>query len=644
MLYAMTVTNFKGESLRLELAHPEKSGLLIYNIEGLGGGKANINSAELGSADGAFFTSSRITSRNIVIYLAMYELPGFSIEDARHLSYKYFPPKKEVTLTFETDSKTCYITGYVEANEPVIFSSEEHTQISVVCPDPFFYAMEPTTHEFSRFNALFEFPFCDDSVLSEVPEEDPVYENLLTNYDFSKPENYSTEDNNNLFSFSDFRLYPGIVPEGEVINGWGYTNTGDGDGTAILLTQGLTLTGPGYRIYEYLKFVYCMPTDDLEDGPYIFSILSKEYGLSSLKVDAIFSGDDRMLGELEIAPDIGIYIYYSASESLLKFGVAVYSQKVLTLLSGKAEQSEFQTLVSRTEKTEWHDIGPTIANWEIVSGLYGNFFVNIVKNSMITILDYPSNTEAVIWQQTVRVRKNEPLTLSIITSVDLYSMTFQIPEEKYESDWLELDDSYIARVLCAAGSDDAVLQICRFLEPEINNVARLELKIMKLEYSEFQTLAVKEGDKWVLKEPQPVASSEPTLEFGSIREGHLDIIYRGDGDIGLTITIHALGPAENITVFNPDTGEKFKIATRRIQQITGQGYSSGDDIVINTVMGHKSVRLLRGGFYTNIIGAMDRDSDWFVLTAGKNTFDITADSGINNLVATFSYNEAYTGV
>lgn len=183
MIQAVIVTNFKGESLRMELANPEKTGLLIYNIEGIGGASATINSTDSGSGDGAKFNSSRIGTRNIVLYLAMMNLPGQTIEDSRHLAYKYFPTKKEVALTFETDSRTSTITGYVESNDPVIFSSEEHTQISILCPDPFFYSELPHAQSFSGVSPLFEFPFSDDSVETEIPtlEFGDIYDNEFVN-------------------------------------------------------------------------------------------------------------------------------------------------------------------------------------------------------------------------------------------------------------------------------------------------------------------------------------------------------------------------------------------------------------------------------------------------------------------------------
>ena len=47
MIKAITVTTPKGESLKLTLANPEESGLIVKSIEGLGPSKANINTTEL---------------------------------------------------------------------------------------------------------------------------------------------------------------------------------------------------------------------------------------------------------------------------------------------------------------------------------------------------------------------------------------------------------------------------------------------------------------------------------------------------------------------------------------------------------------------------------------------------------------------
>ena len=171
MIRAVTFTNYLGDSIRLDLARPEESGFIIKSVTGLGPGKANINTTEIATNDGSLFNSSRMPSRNIVISLAY--MWKDSIEDVRQLSYKYFPIKKKLTMLIETDNRQAEIEGYVESNDPTIFSKDEGSDISIVCPNPFFYSAGKdgiNTTIFYGVEALFEFPFSNESL------KDPLLE------------------------------------------------------------------------------------------------------------------------------------------------------------------------------------------------------------------------------------------------------------------------------------------------------------------------------------------------------------------------------------------------------------------------------------------------------------------------------------
>lgn len=165
MIKSVTVTNYLGESLLLELSNPWEVGIAITKIEGLGPVKASINSTEISSGDGARFNSARIGARNIVFTFRLLEAP--TVEDSRQKTYKYFPVKTNVTLLFETDNRLCQITGYVESNKPNIFSEEEDTQISIICPNPYFISMENggmNSVVFFGSEPAFEFPFSNESL------------------------------------------------------------------------------------------------------------------------------------------------------------------------------------------------------------------------------------------------------------------------------------------------------------------------------------------------------------------------------------------------------------------------------------------------------------------------------------------------
>lgn len=163
MIKSITVTNHLGDTLKLDLARPDLSGFAVESITGLGPGTATINSSEVSTNDGSIYNSARMSSRNIVISLRY--LWKNSIEEVRHLSYKYFPIKKKVKLLIETDSRLAEIEGYVESNDPTIFSKDEGADISIICPYPFFYSGAGKNYTvFSGIEPMFEFPFGNESL------------------------------------------------------------------------------------------------------------------------------------------------------------------------------------------------------------------------------------------------------------------------------------------------------------------------------------------------------------------------------------------------------------------------------------------------------------------------------------------------
>lgn len=168
MIYSIVVTNYLGDRIKLELGKPDVSGFLIKSITGLGPAKANVNTTEVSTNDGSLFNSARLSQRNIVLDMVFINtVYGESIEDLRQKSYKYFPLKKSVELTIETDNRYVKTTGYVESNEPNIFSSREGTQISIICPDPYFYSAGEDGNNVTNFysiDPMFEFPFSNESL------------------------------------------------------------------------------------------------------------------------------------------------------------------------------------------------------------------------------------------------------------------------------------------------------------------------------------------------------------------------------------------------------------------------------------------------------------------------------------------------
>ena len=179
MIHSVTVTSYRGEVLELELKSPEKSGFFTAGIDGLGPVKATINSTENTTGDGERFNSARVGTRNIVLSLFF---DGIDVEAKRQETYKFFPVKKSVTLLVKTDHRNVDIKGYVESNEPTIFSSLEGTQISIICPDPYFYKAGEdaiTTVNFYGIEPAFEFPFSNESLDDPLLEFGKIVENVV---------------------------------------------------------------------------------------------------------------------------------------------------------------------------------------------------------------------------------------------------------------------------------------------------------------------------------------------------------------------------------------------------------------------------------------------------------------------------------
>ena len=139
----------------------------------------------------------------------------------------------------------------------------------------------------------------------------------------------------------------------------------------------------------------------------------------------------------------------------------------------------------------------------------------------------------------------------------------------------------------------------------------------------------------------------PLLEFSAIN-GYIirTINYTGDAEIGMVMTIHAVGDVENVEIFKlePEPVESIKIDTDRLLALTGEGFHSGDDIVISTVKGNKYAILLRYGNVINILNCLDKYPDWFQLSRGDNIFTYTAETGMVNLQFKIDNQIAYEGI
>ena len=159
MIKSITIETDRNGSLELELTRPGDTGFIVKLIEGLGPAKAKINVSKFATKHGGKYNSSRIDERNITMELEFLQTATETIEDLRYKSYKYFPEGEHIGFIVETDTRRAKIEGYVESNEPDIFSQNEGCNISIVCPDPFFKSVYKNTYPINTVDPLFEFEF-----------------------------------------------------------------------------------------------------------------------------------------------------------------------------------------------------------------------------------------------------------------------------------------------------------------------------------------------------------------------------------------------------------------------------------------------------------------------------------------------------
>lgn len=158
-MFTLKIENTAGEVFELTHNSPNYN---IIHVDGLTPPPTVVNTATAGTIDGTFFNSARVEQRNLVITLVI----NGDIETNRQQLYKIFPRKTQCTVYFNNANRNVKIKGYVETLESDLFTMREQVQISIICPRPYFEALNALYTELSKILKLFEFPF---SIVTPIP-------------------------------------------------------------------------------------------------------------------------------------------------------------------------------------------------------------------------------------------------------------------------------------------------------------------------------------------------------------------------------------------------------------------------------------------------------------------------------------------
>lgn len=146
----------------------------------------------------------------------------------------------------------------------------------------------------------------------------------------------------------------------------------------------------------------------------------------------------------------------------------------------------------------------------------------------------------------------------------------------------------------------------------------------------------------------PFSNDSITEKLITIAELSIDnraqIDYNAEVDTGVLITIDVQSPPGDITIYNIDTLGSIHLPSDKIQLITGAPLTKDDRVEINTVSGTRYIRLLREGIYHNILGAVNKDIDWFQLQQGPNTYTYRTADEHATIIMTFQYRNTYASI
>lgn len=158
-MFTLKIENTKGEIF--ELTHNSPN-YYVTQVAGLTPPPTAVNTSTAGTIDGTFINSARVEQRNIVITLVI----NGDIEKNRQRLYTIFPRKTPCTVYFKNQNRDVKIVGYVETLDGDLFVMREQIQISIICPRPYWVALEALYNEISKTVPLFTFPF---SIVTPIP-------------------------------------------------------------------------------------------------------------------------------------------------------------------------------------------------------------------------------------------------------------------------------------------------------------------------------------------------------------------------------------------------------------------------------------------------------------------------------------------
>ena len=588
MIHSVTVTNHLGESLELILTQPELSGLIVKNIDGMGPADATVNITELATVDGGIVNSTRLSDKEIKIDLIFLEKP--TIEDARLLTYQYFPIKRPITLTFKTvrpnqPDRIARIFGIVEKNEPKVFSKQEACSITIKCADPYFHSLEQSSSKFFGSEPLFEFTYSN--------EIDPNAEKEYLTVDTYTVDGISTTDAINYVQVGE-PVEPAPM-SGKTIN---YDYTFENVDKVEVLLQHYHEYSP-YTVYEVYHGYVTTVTNDIDKRAVIIADGETNKELyRNIPMDYVLVVADRNGSNITIRLVVG---------SILGF---TYDLKMIGYTAnGKMAEKTIYYEPLGNVPPEYSELpyDEQIHEPDVISDIQPNETItHIYRCSKLAIKGYLENRPVTGTKYVTMVGIDPDPSITKIadgaTDVEIYN------QNPFGRLLVSRDgDVFTLKVVGGPGSMSRSVEINSF------NAYAYYKDIYHTEFGNISSIT--EGNIW----------------------------YDGDSETGMIIDIIFHGEASDIVIYDKETGEIMAIDDTKLHAIVGSTIYN-DILRINTNIGQKSAKYIRGSQTFDVLNVLKPPLQWFKLTHGDNIFGYDATTGLENLVFDVKYDILYGGI
>lgn len=153
MFFTLILQNENGEQIDMTAT---ANRYMTSKISGLHPPPGTVSTSSYAGMDGSYLNNAFIEKRNLVI---SFEMRGVGLEKRRHDLYRVVKPSRYIKVFYKTSGIDVYTEGYVETCEIDNFQTHTNGQISILCPDPYWYSTTAIHACYSRVSGGFFFPF-----------------------------------------------------------------------------------------------------------------------------------------------------------------------------------------------------------------------------------------------------------------------------------------------------------------------------------------------------------------------------------------------------------------------------------------------------------------------------------------------------